>query len=165
MPRIDSEILIRRSPEDVFDLAQDYGLRLEWDPFLSAMRFLDGAAEAAVGVRVWVRAKNGMAMTVRYIALNRPKSVAMQMEDGDSLLFAKFSGTWKFEAAQSDDSTRVTFVYSFEPRFAQFLLNPIISRVFQRDIRKRLAGLKHHAENTNIIQRMHAANREPSACG
>ena len=34
-----------------------------------------GATQAAVGTRVWVRAKNGLAMEVVYITLDRPRSV------------------------------------------------------------------------------------------
>jgi hypothetical protein len=65
-------------------LAQDYGARLRWDPFLTDMKFRHGAAEAAVGVQAWVRARNRFSMTAEYITLDRPNAVAMKMIEGRS---------------------------------------------------------------------------------
>ncbi|WP_434420661.1 hypothetical protein [Nannocystis pusilla] len=57
------------------------------------MKFRGGAGEAAVGVRVWVRARNGLAMEVEYITVNAPEQVAMKMTEGP-WLFRQFSGAW-----------------------------------------------------------------------
>jgi len=156
MPVVESSIEIAAVQADVFDLAQDYDLRLEWDPFLSAMRFRDGAREAAVGVRVWVRAKNGLSMEVVYVTLDRPRSVAMKMVAGPPF-FKHFAGSWRFEA-MAPNRTRVAFKYSFETRWAIFrsALNSIIDRVFTRDITRRLSGLKYAAEHTDILERLRA---------
>ena len=50
MPVVGESLLIRAPQQSLFDLAQDYRLRLKWDPFLRDMRFLNGAREAAIGV-------------------------------------------------------------------------------------------------------------------
>jgi len=50
VPVVDAKIEIEAAVADVFDLAQDYDLRLRWDPFLRDMKFRDGAVEAAPGV-------------------------------------------------------------------------------------------------------------------
>src|ERR1700676_1824927 len=95
MQIVGDRIVIHAPVESVFDLAQDYVLRLEWDPFLREMRFLDGAAEAAVGVKVRVRGWTGLTMTVEYVSLDRPRVAAMKMLQGP-WFFRVFAGTWRF---------------------------------------------------------------------
>src|SRR5687767_3807543 len=97
MPTIQAVIDVDAAGAPLFDLAQDYGLRLTWDPFLREMQFRGGATEAAVGVRVWVRAHNGLAMEVEYLTLRRPEQVAMKMVAGPAV-FRQFSGAWLFKA-------------------------------------------------------------------
>jgi ribosome-associated toxin RatA of RatAB toxin-antitoxin module len=146
MPIVQESLLIRAPQQELFDLAQDYRLRLKWDPFLRDMRFLGDAREAAVGVRVWVRAWTRMTMLVEYVGLKRPDVVAMKMVEGP-VLFRQFAGSWRFQPGP-DGCTEVTFRYAFETRWRRlrWLLDPIVGRVFGRDIRKRLQGLKRGAE-------------------
>jgi ribosome-associated toxin RatA of RatAB toxin-antitoxin module len=131
-------------------------LRLEWDPFLRAIRFQQGASRAAAGVRVWVRANNGLTMEVVYVAFDRPRSVAMKMVEGPRF-FKHFAGTWRFDAA-GPARTRVIFKYSFETRWPvlRSVLNSIALRMLSRDIQQRLQGLKHAAEETTILERLRA---------
>lgn len=142
MPIVESSILIEAPREEIFALAQDYYLRLEWDPFLREMRFLDGAKEATVGVRVAVRAWNRMSMEVRYVTLDPPETVAVVMTKGP-FFFESFAGSWRFKEDASG-ATEVIFRYHFATRWRALrpLLDSIIHRVFTRDIRKRLEGLK-----------------------
>src|SRR5262245_51300353 len=116
MPVVEGQLVIDAPQGAVFDLAQDYGARFDWDPFLSRIVCRDGATEPAVGVKVWVRAKNGLSMEVVYVTYDRPRSTAMKMIDGPRF-FERFAGTWKFEAT-ADGGTRVTFRYNFETRWA-----------------------------------------------
>lgn len=156
MPTIQASIEIDAPQAPLFALAQDYDLRLEWDPFLRAMRFRGGATEAAVGVRVWVRAWNGLTMEVEYITLKAPDQVAMDMVAGPPI-FGKFSGAWVFKAL-SPGRTRVTFRYHFtsRPEILSPVMDPVLSRVLTRDMEKRLAGLKKSAETTDILARLQA---------
>lgn len=146
MPTIQAVIDVAARQAPLFDLAQDYGLRLVWDPFLKEMKFRDGASEAAVGVRVWVRAKNGLEMEVEYITLRRPEQVAMKMVAGPRM-FAAFSGAWIFKKL-GEGETRVTFRYNFvcRPRALAWAMEPVVARVLRRDMQARLRGLKKHAE-------------------
>jgi ribosome-associated toxin RatA of RatAB toxin-antitoxin module len=157
MPTVQTSIEIDAPSDKLFALAQDYGLRLEWDPFLREMQFQDGATEAAVGVRVRVRAKNGLSMEVRYITLKPPEQVAMTMVEGPPF-FRQFSGAWLFKAL-SPRRTRVTFRYHFATRPALLgpVLDPVIGKVLMRDMEKRLAGLKASAETTRILERLPVA--------
>ena len=163
MPTVEAKIDIAAPQDAVFDLAQDYALRLRWDPFLREMKFLDGAAEAAIGVRVWVRAKNGLSMEVVYLTLDRPLSVAMKMTSGPRV-FERFAGSWRFEPV-AGGNTRVTFRYGFETRVALLrpLLDRVIARIFARDIEHRLQGLKHAAENTDILVELRRGRAGPSS--
>jgi ribosome-associated toxin RatA of RatAB toxin-antitoxin module len=151
VPIVEAKTEIAAPQDALFDLAQDYALRLRWDPSLREMKFLGGAAEAAVGVRVWVRAKNGLSMEVVYLTLDRPRSVAMKMTSGPRM-FERFAGSWRFEPV-AGGGTRVTFRYGFETRVPLLrpLLDRVVMRIFMRDIERRLQGLKHAAENTDIL--------------
>lgn len=156
MPVVHARIEIEAAVADVFDLAQDYDLRLRWDPFLRDMKFRDGAIEAAPGVRVWVRAKNGLSMEVIYITLERPHSVAMKMTRGP-VFFERFAGTWRFERVR-DDVAAVSFRYNFETRWPWLrpFSNALITKIFERDIQARLRGLKHAAEQTDLLRDLQA---------
>src|SRR5947209_6838700 len=151
MPAVEASILIRASQADLFDLSQDYALRTAWDPFIRDMRFLDGATQSALGVRVTGRAYNGLSMTVRFVSFNRPDVVAMTMTEGPWFL-EKFAGSWRF-VPREDGQTEVIFRYVFETRF-RWLLNPIFAWVFRRDLRGRLRGLKRGAEQTDLLRRL-----------
>jgi ribosome-associated toxin RatA of RatAB toxin-antitoxin module len=154
MPIVESATAISAPRDKLFALAQDYGLRLRWDPFLREMRFLEGAERAAVGVRVWVKARNGLTMEVKYVTLREPEYVAMTMVHGPSF-FQHFAGSWRFKVSGPNETT-VTFRYAFSTRYPVIrpLLDAIITRVFLRDIRARLRSLKTCAETTDILRRL-----------
>lgn len=157
MPAVQDSIVIDAPQEPLFRLLQDYHLRLRWDPFLREMRFLDGASVAAVGVRTWVRAWTGLTMETVYTALSSPDVVAMKMTRGP-FFFAQFAGSWRLEpdADSQGRAVRVTFRYTFQTRWAwlRAVLDPIIQRVFLRDIRGRLAGLKRGAERDGLLRQL-----------
>ena len=149
MPTVETSIDIAAPAAVVFDVAQDYALRLTWDPFLRALRGKDGAGAPGVGGRVWVRAKNGLAMTVQYVTIDRPRRVAVKMTSR-SKLFERFAGAWSFEPGAAG-GTHVVFRYGFETRWR--LLRPLLDRVivgrFTRDLRERLAALKRAVERAS----------------
>src|SRR5215831_10196825 len=122
MPTIETTLAIAAPAAIVFDLSQDYALRRAWDPFVRAIRSEGGGGGPAVGARVWVKAKNGMTMTVAYVACDRPRRVAVTMVSR-SWLFERFAGSWSFEA-RGPDRTDVVFRYGFETRLRG--LRPLI---------------------------------------
>ena len=146
MPIVESSGTIAASQDRVFAVTQDYYLRQEWDPFLRQIKFLDGATQAAAGVRVWVKAKNGLAMTVEYLVVQPPSHVAVKMVKGP-FFFEQFGGAWRFEP-MTPEQTHVRFRYSFRTRWPVLrpILDPIIRLVFARDVRARILGLKHFME-------------------
>jgi ribosome-associated toxin RatA of RatAB toxin-antitoxin module len=137
---IEREIDIPASPEWLFDLTQDYGKRLDWDPFLSKAE-LHGK-EAGVGVRAWCVSKlPPMGMETEYVTFHRPDVVAIKMTKGPRIL-RMFAGSWRFEPKGS--MTRVIFRYRFETRPS--LLARVAEIAFARDMTKRLEGLRAYAQ-------------------
>ncbi len=154
MPVVEESLLIRAPQQPLFDLAQDYRLRLKWDPFLRDMRFLDDAREAAVGVRVWVKAWPALTMVVESVGLSRPEAVAMKMVQGPFFL-QRFAGSWRFRP-HPGGSTEVIFRYVFETRWRwlRWLFDPVVGWVFGRDVRERLRGLKRGVERSRLLARL-----------
>jgi uncharacterized protein YndB with AHSA1/START domain len=145
MPTIHCEVELDARPEDVFRLALDPKARKSWDPFTRAHGFMDGAGEAAVGVRSWVRARNGLRMETRYVTLDAPERVAMTMTRGP-LVFRAFSGTWSFKPG-ANGRTRVAFRYHFALRAGLgLLLDRLVARILRREMNRRVLGLKAAAE-------------------
>jgi ribosome-associated toxin RatA of RatAB toxin-antitoxin module len=158
MPTIETTLAIAAPAAIVFDLAQDYGLRRDWDPFVRAIRS-EGGGAPAVGARVWVKAKNAMTMTVAYVAFDRPRRVAVTMVSR-SRLFERFAGSWSFEA-RAPDRTDVVFRYGFETRLRWLrpLLDRVIARVLTRDMGERLVALGRAAEDPEMIARLMDSRR------
>ena len=139
MPTIQVAREIAAPAAALFALAQDYGQRLAWDPFLRGLRFLDGARAAAPGVRVAVQAHNGLRMEVRYTVVRPPEQVAVVMERGPRV-FRSFAGAWIFRAIEGG-RTRVAFRYHFRLPALLLPLGPLVGAILRREMRRRLAGL------------------------
>lgn len=151
MPTIERAIEIGASAEELFDLTQDYGRRLLWDPFLREARLVGGATEAGVGARAWCVSQLGMGMETEYVSFRRPRVVAVKMTRGPAIL-ASFAGSWRFQEL-APGRTRVIFRYALTARPARLrrLLDPILCRVFANDIADRLRDLKRVAETTGVL--------------
>ena len=134
-------VVIGAPAADLFALTQDYGRRLEWDPFLKRADLI-GASEPGPGVEALCVARTGLAMTTEYVSFNPPTVCAVRMTRGPWFI-AEFAGSWRF-VARSPHETEVSFRYLVvgRPRW----LTPLLRRVFARDTRKRLAALKKAAE-------------------
>lgn len=146
----EDSILIRGTPDALFALTQDYGRRLEWDPFLRSARLVGGATRAGLGARAWCVAHNRLGMETQYVSFNPPTVAAVKMTRGPWFIGA-FAGSWRF-LPEADGRTRVVFRYSVRgrPRWLQALLNPILVRVFAREVRRRLEGLKEYVERAAV---------------
>lgn len=136
--KIEQSIEIHAPPDEVFALMQDYGRRLDWDPFLRSAVLLDGASCPAVGVRSRCVTWWGMRMDTEYVVWSPPVVAAVTMTRGPWLL-RSFAGSWRF-AAISDGSTKVTFQYNLTTR--PKTLEPFVVWLFRREMNKRLTNLK-----------------------
>jgi ribosome-associated toxin RatA of RatAB toxin-antitoxin module len=138
-------IVIDKPAEAVFDYTQDYTTRLNWDTFLTKADLLDGAPTAAKGVKAYCQAKNGLGMVTEYITFNRPKATAIQMTKGP-YMFSAFLGSWTFKTL-NPQKTEVIFLYSFTLRFPFNIVNILVKRILQRNVKMRLNDLRTCMEN------------------
>ena len=140
------KIIIEKEPRVVFDCTQDYKNRLTWDTFLKKADLKNGALEADKGVKAYCVARNGLGMETEYITFNKPKATAIKMTKGP-FLFKSFLGSWLFKEVKKGE-TEVTFLYSFELRFPFNLVDFLVKRNLQKNVRKRLTDLKSCVEVT-----------------
>ena len=150
MPTFAQSIDIDASPSELFWLMQDYGVRLEWDPFLIEARMVDGA-EPGRGARAWCVDRRRRGMETEYVSFKPPERVAVRMTKGP-WMFRSFAGAWIY--APTDLGTRVTFKYHVEarPRIGR-LSDWVLERIFAREMRKRLVALKTAVERTDLLDR------------
>lgn len=160
MATVGHEELIRGTAESLFDLAQDYKVRMAWDPFPESYSF-HGASAPATGVEMTGKAKNGFSMHVRYVSFNRPRVAAIEMVKGP-WFFKRFAGAWQF-LPESDGVCRVSFKYSVEGRCGPLspLVTKLLARSLARHARQRLLCLKNFAEARMDVQENAAVGARP----
>jgi hypothetical protein len=148
----EESVEIEASPAALFRLSQDYGRRLEWDPFLRSAALLGNAREAGLGVRAVCVARSGWAMETEYVSFHPPRAVAVTMTRGPWFL-ERFAGSWRFEEI-GPGRTRVGFRYSLRARPRQ--VSWLLARVFVWDTRRRLQALKAAVEKRGMAIDAHA---------
>lgn len=129
----------------VFDLLHDYTRRLEWDTLLRAAYLADGHTVAGKGVTsvcVGRRSLGGLALKTVYVTFDRPTLAAVKMVNAPAF-FQAWAASIHHEDI-SDHESRITYKFHFttKPRLLQFILDPIIERVFLWETRKRLQALR-----------------------
>ena len=152
MPTVEYSLVIHAERGALFELTQDYGRRRRWDSFLKEARLLNGATQAAIGVRAWCVAWHGLGMETEYVTFSPPAVVAVRMTRGPAVL-ETFAGSWRFDEA-GPGATRVTFRYHFKarPRWLRRLIDPVLGVLFMRDARLRLNALKRAAEALDLLR-------------
>lgn len=145
--KFSEKVTIAAEPTAVFDFTQNYDNRLIWDTFLRKAVLVEGAASAALGVKAYCVAKNGLGMETEYVSFHRPKVTAVKMTKGP-FLFSAFLGSWNFKEL-AKGTTEVTFLYSFGLRFPFNLVAPLVKHSLQRNVRQRLQDLKQCLEQRN----------------
>ncbi|WP_276482997.1 SRPBCC family protein [Paraflavitalea pollutisoli] len=142
--KFSEKIRIDCSAVRAFDYTQDYGQRLVWDTFLKRADLIGGAQAAALGVKAYCVAKNGLGMETEYVSFSRPKVTAVKMTKGP-YMFKSFLGSWNFKEL-GEEMTDVVFLYSYELRFPFNLVTPFIKKKLRSDVRQRLVDLKTSLE-------------------
>lgn len=129
----------------VFDLLHDYTRRLKWDTLLRAAYLADGHTVAGKGVTsvcVGRRSLGGIALKTVYVTFDRPTLAAVKMLNSPAF-FQSWAASIHHEDI-SDRESRITYKFHFttKPRLLQFILDPIIERVFLWETKKRLQALR-----------------------
>ncbi len=142
--RFAESIQIACPQQRVFDYTQDYAQRLVWDTFLREAILLDGAQEAAKGVKSWCVSKHGIGMETEYVSFNRPTVVAVKLTR-PMAMFSTFAGSWRFERL-TEGLTNVVFTYSFTLRFPLAPFARLVRYLLVVNVRGRLRDLKSTLE-------------------
>lgn len=155
MPALGSVTHIDAPIGAVFDLSQNFELRLEWDPLLREAIFVRGSA-AASGSRVRLRYASGMTTTIEYFGFKRPSAIATKMVRGPRY-FRQLVTNWHFRVLESG-GTEVTFkcIYEARYRWLGWLVDPLVFSAISRSNRKRLNGLKRGVEEMGLVERLPA---------
>lgn len=147
MAVVEYQTLIRREPEFVYHVSQDYGIRFDWDPFLEKLEVVRGDPnDPKIGTQVAVRSKLGMRMVVEFVQIDPPSKVAVRMLTGPKLI-QKFAGSWVFRS--QPEGTEVTFRYVFTMGPFAWLTTPVATAYFRRVVRLRVEALKRYCEQAN----------------
>lgn len=165
MPIVADSIRIDAAPDGPFALSQHCNLRTEWDPTVRSMRFMDGARDPAVGVRVRVHVWPGLTMEVQFVSFRPPVSATMKMTRGP-WFFRRFAGSCLVKPVQGG-ATEVTFRYAFSTRWRwlAWLLDPLIGRMLLWDLRAKLSGLKWGVEQAGLPGRLMPLCGAIAQCG
>jgi len=150
---LDQSVDIAATAADLFALTQDYGRRLEWDPFLRSAELVGEAVTPGIGVRAYCVAHSGLGMETEYVSYNPPRVTAVRMTRGPWLI-RSFAGSWRFTEV-APGRTRVAFRYNLRgrPRWLSWMVTPMLAWVFARDTRRRLAALQHAVESGRVLLR------------
>lgn len=137
--------LIPAPSSAVFDLLHDYARRLEWDTLLQAAYLEAGATCAAKGVTsvcVGRGTLGGIALKTIYVSFERPKVAAVKMVNAPPF-FHSWAASIHHEEVSAHES-RITYQFHFttKPPLLQFILDPLLKRVFVWETQKRLQALK-----------------------
>ena len=156
--RVEAEVDVPLDVRRAFAVSQTTGeLRLRWDPFIRRQQFLDGATEAAKGVRTETVSRHGLRMVSEYQAYHPPTQVGMKMVEGP-WFFARFGGGWSFRP-DGDDACHATWRYTFtvRPAWLGFVANPLGWWLLGRDIRRRIAAFAAACTDPAIISALDAS--------
>ncbi len=145
----------RASADDAFAVAGSYGVRLEWDPFVSAQHLINTDTPDK-GVRTFTRSRHGLTMVSEYLTYRPPTHMGMKMLDGPPF-FRTFSGSWHFQDL-GDGRLEVIYRYRFEcrPRWLQPISHRIGIWYLGRDIEARVAAFVRGIEDPDIVARAQA---------
>ncbi|MES2019168.1 MAG: SRPBCC family protein [Pseudomonadota bacterium] len=140
--------------EVVFDIFHYQHWRSRWDSLVDATSIAGGAPCPYVGAINDVATGgmlSGLSMRTQFVSYQRPRMAAAKMV-GRSFPFTKWAASMKHEKIDAEQSVMI-YTYTIEtgPPLLRWLMEPIVSRIFLRQTRKRFACmcdflLAHRAE-------------------
>ena len=149
MKTIKRSIEINSSQNNVFEITQNYHVRLEWDSYLTEARLLGDSQSASIGKESYCKNKLGMVMISKYISYKSLDVAAVKMIKGPGIL-KKFSGAWNVKSIGVEESL-VTFTYNYElnGKIINKLFGSISAYFFGWEMKVRLNYLKKYCERRN----------------
>ena len=149
MPRARLTVDLPVSCDAAFAVIHDYSCRLEWDTLLRSARLLGGATQAELGVRsvcagTWRTAF--LALETEYIHFAPGRAAAVKLTTRP-WCFDRFAASMQHHALGAARS-RLVYTYAFRarPRWLAPVVEPLMSRLLQRETRKRSWALRAYLE-------------------
>jgi hypothetical protein len=129
----------------VFDAFHFHHWRHRWDSLVSATEVLGGAPCPYVGAVTqnagggWMRA---LSMQTRFVSFDRPHVAAASMV-GEAFPFSRWAASMRHRELDARNSVLI-YTYTFEvcPRWAAWLIGPVVNIIFERQTRKRFSRLQ-----------------------
>jgi hypothetical protein len=148
------------STEVVFDAFHYHCWRSRWDSLVENTRVAGGAPCPYVGAVTenagggWVR---GLSMKTKFVSFDRPRVAAATMI-GRSFPFTNWAASMRHQPLAASRSVMIyTYTFRAGPRWASWLLEPIVKRVFDwqtgRRFRRMQQFLAEHADEVMQWQR------------
>lgn len=149
MARIEGEILIERSVEDVFDFVADERNEPQYNPrMLRAEKITPGPTAIGTQFSAEMRTMGRTAeMTIEWTAYERPKRLASSTH----LSTMEIDGTLTFDAVPG--GTRMRWSWELKMRGLFKLIAPIIVRMGQHQEKTVWMNLKHLLEAQPALER------------
>jgi hypothetical protein len=151
MPKGTVKEIISASAEDVFDLIHNYKKRLEWDTLLQKAYLEPEFETAKIGAISVCQGRpilGGFALRTKYVSFQRGKVAAIKMLNQPPF-FESFVASINHRNL-TDNKSEVVYTFNFtaKPKSLQFILHPIMSKIFAWETGKRLQALKNYFEKS-----------------
>ncbi|MDB3999683.1 type II toxin-antitoxin system RatA family toxin, partial [Litorivicinus sp.] len=125
MPKITRTALVSHTPEQMFDLVNDFARYPEFLPWCGAARVLEASGSAIVGELSIQKGSIRQAFTTRN-TLTPPSRIDLSLVEGP---FKSLGGHWRFESV-GRDACRVSLELEFEfsGRFIAMAIGAVFSQ-------------------------------------
>lgn len=155
MPRLAESKTFNAPPEVVFAAINCYERRLEWDTLLRDAEVLSASGEVvprdtplAAGMSVRSHARmlaGGVVMETRYVSCEFPRAT-IEMTAGP-WFFQSFQAVATLEATASGGTVwHGEYEFKCKPAWLRWIIEPVVTWIFQRETRLRVGGLKRWLE-------------------
>ena len=134
-------LVVRRSPEAVFDFTQDYAHRTEWDSGVSEVEVL---GDDPPQVRLTIRGLGRV--TVAYRLFRRPERTSAAFVDVESRWIVGGGGSWQYTGVPDGTEWSQTNTLELRPGLAMRVLAPWIRRSLRSSMRTAMAHARERLE-------------------
>jgi ribosome-associated toxin RatA of RatAB toxin-antitoxin module len=151
MPKASVTEIIPATANEVFDLIHDYKRRLEWDTMLQKAYLEPEFDEAKIGAISVCQGRpilGGFALRTEYVTFQRGKVAAVKLLNQPPFFETFAASIRHFDLSENQSKIVYEFNFTAKPKWLQFVLHPIMSRVFNWETGKRLQALKRFFEKS-----------------
>jgi uncharacterized protein YndB with AHSA1/START domain len=149
---IEAEADIRRSPRDVFDYASEPANEPAWNPRMTRIEQLTGAA-VGVGARYRMQFTSGPPASSEVVRFERPR--LWEMAGGSSLLRSRWTG----RVLPNGDGAHLELRLELRLRGPLRLALPLVRRRMHADLARDIATIKAVLESVDGVQQSAADHR------